>query len=65
METFITGFPVLRKIEKIKSQSENTTSSCCAKPANATACCTPSKSAEENNGACCAQPADGGACCDK
>jgi hypothetical protein len=38
---------------------------CCAQPAGASACCTPSSSKEENSGACCAQPSDGSACCDK
>jgi thioredoxin reductase len=40
-------------------------SSCCTPRVEATACCEPSKSPEENNGACCAQPTYGGTCCDK
>src|SRR5687767_3110350 len=65
METLLSGIPVLQKSKEIKTELVKTESTCCSKPANATACCTPSKTSNENNGACCAQPGDGSACCDK
>ena len=61
----ITDLPVLQKIKETKAPVRKAESSCCAQPSNGSACCTPSKTVEENNGACCAQPADGSACCDK
>jgi len=65
MEKLIAEIPVLQKSKLTIAKTVKTESSCCAQPANATACCAPSKSVEENNGACCAQPEDGSACCDK
>ncbi|HKZ67245.1 MAG TPA: hypothetical protein VJ111_12850 [Chitinophagaceae bacterium] len=65
MEKQLTEIPVLKKSKEIKTTLAKAESSCCPKPANASACCTPSKSKEDNNGACCAQPEDGSACCDR
>jgi hypothetical protein len=65
MENQIAGIPILKKSKEIKSTVVKEASGCCSKLANATVCCTPSKTKEENNGACCAQPEDGSACCDK
>jgi len=57
--------PILQKSKEKRNSDSKNESSCCAKPVNASNCCTPSKTMEENNGACCAQPSDGSACCDK
>lgn len=65
METQIAEIPILQKSKNTKVQIIKEESACCAKPANATSCCTPSKTKDENNGACCAQPEDGSACCNK
>lgn len=65
MEKQIVDIPVLQKSKGIKKEPVPQTSSCCTQPAHGSACCTPSKSAEENEGACCAQPEDGSACCNK
>lgn len=65
MEKQITEIPVLQK-SKQSGTTIKATTSCCSQPADQNvSCCTPSKTAEENNGACCAQPADGSSCCDK
>lgn len=66
METQTLDIPVVKKVKitTVKT-NEAPTSSCCAPKTDASACCTPSQSKEENNGACCAQPEDGSACCDK
>jgi hypothetical protein len=65
MEMQISDLPVLQKSKETKMPVTKAESSCCSQPSNSKACCTPSKSTEENNGACCAQPSDGSACCDK
>ena len=65
MEKQITDLPILQKTRPSQVAPVKTESSCCSQPANASPCCTPSKTAEENNGACCAQPNDGSVCCDK
>lgn len=65
MEKQLADIPVLQKSKETKAPQAKAESSCCAKPAEATSCCTPSDNVEENKGACCAQPEDGSACCDK
>jgi hypothetical protein len=65
MEKQILEMPILQTSKEIKNPVSKNQSSCCIKPANASSCCTPSKTKEENNGNCCDQPADGSACCDK
>lgn len=65
MENFLSGIPVLQKSKETKTTLVKSESSCCSKPANATDCCTPGKTSDENDGACCAQPENGAACCDK
>jgi len=65
MEKQITEIPVLQKSKEIKTKLVKAGSSCCSTPVNASACCTPSKTKEDNNGACCSQPDDSSACCDK
>jgi hypothetical protein len=65
MEKQITEIPVLQKSKATKMREVKPESSCCAQSSPNTACCTPSKTKEDNNGACCAQPEDGSACCDK
>jgi hypothetical protein len=63
METQTFEIPQLQKA-KVEKKAQNV-SACCTPKLEATPCCTPSKSEEENNGACCPQPADGASCCDK
>ena len=65
MEKQTLEIPVLQKSKESKRPVTKAESSCCATPSTGTACCTPSKSEEENGGACCAQPQDGSSCCDK
>ncbi|HEY3403875.1 MAG TPA: hypothetical protein VGK59_10840 [Ohtaekwangia sp.] len=57
--------PVLQKSKSTTEMKEAATSSCCTPKENASVCCTPSQTKEENSGACCAQPEDGSACCNK
>jgi hypothetical protein len=61
-----TEVPVLQK-SRIKNSVKEVApaSSCCAPKNNASVCCTPSETKNENNGACCAQPEDGSECCEK
>ena len=63
MKTEMLDIPVIQK-SQIK-KSEPVASACCAPKDNASVCCTPSTSEEDNDGACCAQPEDGSACCNK
>ena len=65
MEKTILNIPVLQKSKGIQKETRASGASCCAQPANGSACCTPSQSAEEHGGDCCAQPEDGSACCNK
>jgi hypothetical protein len=66
METTTSEIPVIQKSKITKEKTvEAPASSCCAPKNNASVCCTPSESKEDNNGECCAQPEDGSPCCDK
>lgn len=65
MEKQISEIPVLQKSKEVSKSAINSESTCCSQPSTSSACCTPSKSPEENGGACCAQPKDGSACCNK
>lgn len=64
MKTTISNIPVIPK-SKVEKKETVAASSCCAPKNDASVCCTPSETKEDNDGACCAQPADGSACCDK
>lgn len=63
MKTTIASIPVIKKSTIQKKTVAGT--SCCTPKNNASVCCTPGESKEDNGGACCAQPEDGSACCDK
>jgi hypothetical protein len=68
METQTLNIPLVTKLQVRGQSNQNsaaTSGSCCTPKKEATACCSPSQSVEENGGACCAQPKDGSACCDK
>ena len=66
MDSKTSGLPIIKKIKIVPNRKDvGTGSHCCAPKDEATVCCTPSKSQEENNGSCCPQPEDGSACCNK
>jgi hypothetical protein len=65
METMEINIPAIQKTKIMSVQKDGNASSCCAPKDNASVCCTPSETKEDNNGACCAQPEDGSSCCDK
>ena len=65
METMELNIPVIQKTTISAEKKDVQASSCCTPKDNASVCCTPSETKEDNNGACCAQPEDGSACCNK